>query len=169
MNDIVVPSQMHHLFAADAVARNPGARVYASPGVRRKQPELRVDEELGDEVPAALADSFAMMPIAGAGRCDERVFFHPATRTLLAVDLAFNLRGATGFTRFAMWLNDANDKLCMTRLGKAQYLDDPRAAAASVDRICQAWDFDRLVVAHGEVYDGGARQALHDAYAFGRA
>jgi hypothetical protein len=109
-----------------------------------------------------------MKPLGGAARVDERLFFHRASRTLLGVDVAFNVRGATGFFRFAMWLNDANDKLCMTRLGKSQYLDDHAAAARSVDAACAAWDFDRLVVAHGEVYESGAREALHAAYAFGR-
>ncbi|MEK7269774.1 MAG: hypothetical protein AAB215_02400 [Planctomycetota bacterium] len=169
VTDVVIPNQLHNLFTENAAAAFPSAKVYAVASIRRKRPALRIDEELGDRVPAALADTFDMLPLDGARVVDERVFFHPPSKTALGVDVAFNIRNATGFFRFAMWLNDANDKLCMTRLGKAQYLDDHAAAARSVDRICDAWDFDRLVVSHGEVYEGGAREALREAYGFGRA
>ncbi|MBM4393712.1 MAG: hypothetical protein FJ090_21510 [Deltaproteobacteria bacterium] len=168
VSDVVVPNQLHNLFCVAAAAAFPEAKVYAVPTIRAKQPRLRIDEELGATVPGGLADTFEMLPLEGARRVDERLLFHASTRTLVGVDVAFNIRNATGLLRFAMWLNDGNDKLCMTRLGKSQYLDDHRAAARSVDRACDAFDFDRLVVSHGEVYEGGAREALREAYAFGR-
>ncbi len=168
VSDIVVPNQLHNLFCVAAAEAFPEAKVYAVPTVRSKQPRLRVDEALGDAAPSGLADTFEMHVLDGARRVDERLLFHAATRTLIGVDVAFNIRNATGLFRFAMWINDANDKLCMTRLGKSQYLDDHRAAARSVDRACDAFDFDRLIISHGEVYDQGAREALREAYAFGR-
>ncbi len=169
VSDIVVPNRLHNLFCVAASEALPAAKVYAVQSVRTAQPRLRVDEEIGESAPRGLADTFALQPLDGARRVDERLLFHAPTRTLIGVDVAFNIRNATGFFRFAMWLNDANDKLCMTRLGKSQYLDDHRAAARSVDRACAAFDFDRLIVSHGEVYEGGARAALREAYAFGRA
>lgn len=165
---IVVANQLHHLFAAQAVAAFPQAQVFAAPGAKAKQPALANATALDSAVPSALAADFDMLKLEGAKGMDERVFFHHASSTLIGVDLAFNIQRATGFFRFAMWLNDANDKLCMTRLGKSQFLSDHRAAAASVDAMCDAWPFQRLIIAHGDVVETGANPALRAAYAFGR-
>jgi glyoxylase-like metal-dependent hydrolase (beta-lactamase superfamily II) len=42
---------------------------------------------------------------------------------------------------------------------------DRRQARESLERIL-AWDFDRIVVAHGDVLERGGRQALRDGYAW---
>jgi hypothetical protein len=40
-----------------------------------------------------------------------------------------------------------------------------RAARASVDRLL-AWDFDRVVVSHGDVLEKGGRRAIEQAFSF---
>ena len=45
-----------------------------------------------------------------------------------------------------------------SKLFKAMIKDRP-AFAASLDRVL-AWDFDRIVVAHGDVLDLGGRQVV---------
>jgi hypothetical protein len=159
---------MHDLYFGAAAAAFPEAKSIATAGTKAAKPTARVSEVLGGQLPTSLAGDFEMMLFEGAPKLDEHFLFHAASRTLLAVDAAFNIRGATGFLRFAMWINDANDKFCMTRLGRSQYLSDHRACAASIDRACDAWDFDRVVISHGEVLDTGGRAALREAYAFGR-
>ena len=42
---------------------------------------------------------------------------------------------------------------------------DRRAARESLERIL-AWDFDRVVVAHGDVLESGGREALREGYAW---
>ena len=42
---------------------------------------------------------------------------------------------------------------------------DGQAARRSVDRLL-GWDFDRVVVAHGEVLESGGREALRQGYAW---
>ena len=44
---------------------------------------------------------------------------------------------------------------------------DRGAARASFDRIL-AWDFDRVVVTHGEVLEHGGRAALREAWSWCR-
>lgn len=168
VSHVVAANRMHDLFYGAATAEFPQACGLAPRSVREAKPNVRVDEALGDRVPASLAQDFELMQLQGAPKLDEHLLFHAATRTLLAVDVAFNIRNATGFTRFAMWLNDGNDKFGMTRLGKAQYLSDYAACAASVDRACDAWDIGRIVVGHGEVLESGGREALRRAFDFGR-
>lgn len=169
VSHVLTANRMHDLYFGAAAAAFPQAKAVAVAGVRASKPNARVDEVLGEQLPPSLADDFEMQVFDGAPKLDEHVLFHPGSRTLLAVDLAFNIRNATGFTRFAMWINDANDKFCMTRLGKSQYLSDHGACAKSIDRMCDAWDIDRIVISHGEVLGGSGRQILRDAYAFGRS
>lgn len=166
VSTIVVPNRMHHLFAIAATQAFPEARVIAVAGIAGKQPGLRVDETLGEQVPASLAGVAEMIKLEGCPKLEEHVLFFPRSRTVLAVDLAFNLHGLTGFNRFAMWLNGANDRFCMTRLGKSEYIQDARAAGRSVSRMIEAWDVEAVVVSHGDVLPAGGREAMREAWAF---
>ncbi len=168
VSHVIAPNRMHNLYYASACAAFPDASHLAVPGFSPKQPGARLDGILTETLPASLAGDLEAIPLLGAAKLNELLLFHPSTATLLAVDVAFNIRNATGFLHFAMWLNGANDRFCMTRLGKSQYLDDHAASAKSVDRACDAWPIERVVVAHGEVLETGGRLALRDAYAFGR-
>jgi hypothetical protein len=42
---------------------------------------------------------------------------------------------------------------------------DHRAARQSLERIL-GWDFDRIVVAHGDVLSSGGRETLREGYAW---
>ena len=163
---IVAPNAMHHLFLPDAVRAFPQSRVAAVRAVREKHPGLVVHELLDGGLPAALSGVVDSMRLDGAPKLDEHVLWHAPSRTLVAVDLAFNLHGATGFTRFAMWINGANDRFCVTRLARSQFIDDARAAGASVRRMLDAWPVERVVVAHGDVLETGGSDALREAWAF---
>ena len=166
VSTIVVPNLLHHLHVGSAEAAFPEARVLAVPGIEAKQPTLRVHETFGPTPPASFAGVAKVLRLDGCPKLEEHVIFLPASGPLLAVDLAFSLRGMTGFTRFAMWLNDANDRFGMTRMGKSQYVQDAAAAGRSVARMVDAWDIERVVVAHGEVLETGGREAVRAAWAF---
>lgn len=163
---LIFPNLLHTGFAARAAAAFPEARVFAAPGVATKVPGLRVDDFLGQSVPSVFAGVAEMLVWEGCPLVDERIFFLPATRTLLAVDLNFNLHGLTGLTRFAMWLNNANDRYCVTRLARSQYIKDAAAAGRSIRVMADAWDIDRIVVSHGEIVVSGGRSLLREAWAF---
>lgn len=163
---LLAPNLMHRLFLPRAAAAFPDARVIVSPGIVAKQPGLRVDEVLGSEVPQALADVAEMMVLDGAAKMQEREFYLPASRTLLSVDIALNFRGLTGLTRLVMRLNKADECFTVTRLAKNYFIDDHAAAGRSVARMLDAWDFDRVIVSHGEVLETGGRSAMHAAWSF---
>ncbi len=163
---ILAPNLMHHLFLPRVVAAFPDARVLASPGVAAKQPSVRVDEVLADATPRGLAGVADMLVLDGSPRLAERVFFVPASQTLIAVDLAFHLHDMTGLTRLAMWINGANDRFAVTRLARTQFIADHAAAGRSVARMLDAWDIRTIVVSHGDVLETGGRAALRAAWAF---
>lgn len=166
VSHLLAPNLMHHLSLARIAAAFPEARLIASPGLAKKEPTVRIDETLSDKVPSSLSGALEMAVLDGAPALEERVFFHAPTRTAIGVDLAFNLHGMTGLTRFAMWINNANERFCVTRLARSQFIKDAKAAASSVNRMADAWNPERVIVSHGDVLATGGAAALREAWSF---
>jgi hypothetical protein len=163
---IVAPNQLHHLFLADWAAAFPGARLFGAPGVAAKQPGLRFEAELGDVPPPLWAADLDQHLVRGAPSMNEVAFLHRATRTLLLADLAFNVRRSDSlFTRAFMRLNGAWGRFGPSRLMRHVVTRDRDALRASLERIL-AWDFDRVVVTHGDVLESGGREALRAGFAW---
>ena len=93
------------------------------------------------------------------------VFLHRASRTLILCDLAFNFGpGAAAPTRLLMKLLRSYGSFGPSKLDP-WLIRDRDAARQSLERIL-AWDFDRVVVAHGDVLESGGREALREGYAW---
>lgn len=162
---LVAPSLMHYLALKDWAVAYPQARVVAVPGLRRKQPELRIDVELADAPDAGWADVLSQQRMGGMPRVEEFVFLHRPTRTLLLTDLAFNIReSASWLTRTYVKLSGSYGKLGPTLVLKS-LVKDRAALRASLETVL-GWDFDRVVMCHGEVLERGGREALRDGFAW---
>lgn len=164
---VVAPSKVHHFFVGDYVAAYPAARIFGAPGLPEKRRDLMFHGILGDEPPAEWRGDLEQHLFRGAKLMNEVVFFHPATRTLLLTDLAFNVPAhpaAAVRTRLFYWLVGAAGRFGPHRIVRLG-IRDKRAARASVDKILQ-WDFDRVVVTHGQVLETGGHGRLAAAFAF---
>lgn len=162
---VVAPSQVHHLFVGDYIAAYPEARVFAAPGLPAKRKDLAFHAVLDDEAPAEWRGQIEQHLFGGAPRMNEVVFFHPSSRTLILTDLAFNVpAGRTDGARLFYWLSGAAGRFGPHRLVRF-LIRDRKAARQSVDRILE-WDFDRVVVSHGDVLETGGRAAFAAAFAF---
>jgi hypothetical protein len=144
---IVAPNRLHHMYASVAAARWPDAVVHAAPGLREKQPELKIDREL----PAEIDPAFELELIAGAPGISECVMFHRPSSTLACADLVFNVtQPANARTRFALAIMGAGGRtLRMSRFWRLARKDKD-AIRASLDRVL-AWPIARVVPCHGEV------------------
>lgn len=161
----VAPNRVHHLYAGAVAEAYPDARLWIAPGLERKRPDLVHAGVLGDEAPAEWRGQLDQVFFRGRPYENEVVFFHRASRTLLVCDLAFNFGpGAAAPTRWLMRLIRSYGRFGPTRLDPLLIRDRP-AARASLERIL-AWDFDRVVVAHGDVLESGGREALRRGYAW---
>lgn len=161
---VVAPNRFHHLFAGEAVAAYPDAELYGAPGLDRKRADLDFRGVLGDEAPAGWKGQLEQCFIAGFPLINEVVLFHPPSRTLLVCDLAFHLSPEQPLsTRLVLRLGGVRDfgPTYLERL----LARDRAAARRSLERIL-AWDFSRVVVAHGDVLESGGREALRAAYAW---
>ena len=87
---LVSPNALHHLFLAEWTSAYPGARLYASPRLRRKRPDLSFNAELGDAPEPAWAGDIDKVVVHGSFALIEIVFFHRRSRTALFADLIQN-------------------------------------------------------------------------------
>jgi len=161
---IVAPNRFHHLFLEAAAHAFPDASLHAVPSLHPKYPGLAL-QRLGATPDPAWQGVLEQVVVEGAPRIEEVVFFHPASRTLLLVDLCFNMRRAENLrTRIFLGLANAYDRFGPSRLARSLF-KDKAAVRRSVDQIL-AWDFERAVVTHGDIFEAGARDALRDAFAW---
>jgi len=161
----VAPNRVHHLYAGDVATAYPGTRLWIGPGLEKKRPDLRYVAILGDEAPAEWRGQVDQTFFAGRPYENEVVFFHRASRTLVMCDLAFNFGPSAPFsTRIWMSLILSYGRFGPSKLDPL-LIRDRAAARASLERIL-AWDFDRVIVAHGDVLETGGHALLASGYAW---
>lgn len=158
---IVAPSNCHNLFIADAQRAFPAVPTYAIDALLTKRKDLALTPMPED------AWSTDMDHVTIGNRImREVVFLHRASRTVVAVDLVENFRDETAgvdrMMRFwvkllGMWNKPrpAPELRLFTR--------DHAAAREAIETIL-AWDFDRILIAHGEPLVHGAKDALREAW-----
>ncbi len=157
---IAAPNCVHHLFLKGAAARWPRACVFGPRELQRKAKGVSFEPlEAAAEV---LGDDVAVRRIDGVPAVSEHVFFHAASRTLVVSDLVFNVRGPQRLSlRLFLRLFGAWDRFGQSRIWRL-LAKDRAAASQSVHEVLR-WDFDRLVMAHGDIVKSGARPRLEEA------
>ena len=161
----VAPNRVHHLHAGEVAEAYPEARLWVAPGLERKRPDLKFVGVLGDEAPAEWKEEVDQVFFRGRPYENEVVFLHRASGTLIMCDLAFNFGPrAAAPTRLLMRLLRSYGRFGPSKLDPL-LIRDRRAARQSLERIL-AWDFDRVVVAHGDVLESGGRDALRQGYSW---
>lgn len=162
---VVAPNRVHHLYAGDVRKAYPESRLWIAPGLETKRPDLVYEAILTDEAPVEWRGEVDQVFFAGRPYENEVAFCHRASRTLITCDLAFNFGpSAAAVTRFLMRAIRSYGHLGPSKLDPL-LIRDRRAARASLERIL-AWDFGRVVVAHGDVQESGGREILRKGYAW---
>jgi hypothetical protein len=160
----VGPNRFHHLFLAGVASAYPEVELWAAPGLERKRRDLRFEGVLGDEPPPGWAGRLGQCVVRGFPLVNEVVFLHPPSRTLLLTDLAFHFGpGSPRLPRLAVRL--AGGKAFGPTFLERLLARDRAAARASLERVL-AWDFERVIVAHGQVLERGGREAMRAGYAW---
>ena len=158
---VVAPNLFHDLFVKAAAERFPDATVHVAAGLPERLPGLRVDAILDG---SAWPDDLDAVTIGGVPRLTETVLLHKASRTLVVTDLVFNLHAYRGWmTDVVLWAVGARKRLARSRSMRLMTRD--AGAAAESARHILALDFDRLVMAHGDIVHTGGRDALAAALA----
>ncbi len=167
---VVAPNFIHHLYVGPFLDAYPDAQLFMSPRLMGKRADLaaRGGLELGDEVPEGTWEGvLSQAPARGSKVMDEVVFVHHPTRTLLLCDLLECVHAsAPAWVRVVGRLAGIYERPGPPVDMKMSF-SDHAATRAFVDRVL-AWDFDRVVMAHGDVIETGGKDAFAAAYAFAR-
>ncbi len=159
----VAPNRFHHMWIGDWAEAFPDLEIHAAPGLAAKRSDVAFAGTLGDEAPEAWRGRIDQCWVRGAPMLEEVVFLHRDSRTLVLTDLAFNIgdEGAP-LTKVFFRLLGRLGRFGPTALEKVIIRDRP-AARSGLETIL-GWDFDRIVVAHGQVLESGGRDALRLGY-----
>lgn len=162
---VVGPNLWHDECLREFQAEHPAALFHAAPGLAAQKRDVRFGAELSDTPHPDWAGVLEQHLVRGMPKMNEVVFFHPASRSLIIADLAFNL-GPDGPWWFALMMRayGAWNRFGPTPLEK-MLMKDKAAVRASIDRILE-WDFDRVIVGHGRNVETGGKRVFREAYAF---
>jgi len=163
---VLAPNLDHYLFVADYAAAYPEARLYAAPGVASKLPNVRFDVVLEyPQLAPAWSGAVTQHYFRSSSTLQELVLYHPATRTLITADLAFNIQESHGLlSGLLLRLNDSYRTFGPSRVCRS-HIHAPHLARADLDDIL-ALRAERIVLSHGEILHARAADALQRAYAW---
>ena len=160
---VVAPNRYHHLYVGDYVDAYPGAQILAAPGLAEKRRDLKFHAVLGNRAPELWAGQIdqIVFPLA---MVNEAVFYHRASRTLLVSDLVFNMQHTDSWGTWLLFRADgAYGKLAFSRVFRLLTRD--KAAAREVAEKILTWDFERVILAHGDIVERDGRAELQQALA----
>lgn len=162
---VVAPNRFHHLYVRDFAEQFPNVPTFAAPGLQEKRPDLRFRNVLSDTPDPLWEGQIDQVVFRAMPLLNEVVFCHRATRTLLLTDLAFNVHNtASRLTRLLLQLDGAFGKFGVGHLEK-RFIRDRSVARRCIDQVL-AWDFDRIILAHGKVVETGGKEMLREAFAW---
>ncbi|MEO8700196.1 MAG: hypothetical protein ABI867_09135 [Kofleriaceae bacterium] len=161
LTSVCAPSLLHHKFVQPVLERLQPRDLWGPPGYGDKLPEFERAKLFGrDEWPYYDVLDFAV--VYGAPARNEVVFFHKSSRTLYTADLVFNISEPKGFlTPLTFRAMGIHKRFAVARMWK-RWVEDKVAFRASIDRIFE-WDFDRIVMAHGDIVPTNGRARLEAA------
>lgn len=161
---LIAPNAYHWLYLRAAKERYAGARVFGPKALRKKLGDFAF-EPLPESGRIDGLDEIEIQQIRGAPAMDEHVVHHARTRSLVVSDLLFNVRECDSFAiRLVMRMMGTWQKTAMSNMWR--FLVKDRAAAGESARRALAWEFDRVVVGHGDVIEEGARERSRSALAW---
>lgn len=161
---VVMPNAFHHVYAKPWIEAYPDATTHGAQELRNKRKDLRIDETLGAEPHPDWEGTLEPIPIAGC-MLEETVFLHPASRTLITVDLIESFVDGVDHLPTRLYLKAAgiHGKTGFARPLRMLYRDKA-AARRDIEGIV-ARDFDRVILSHGSVVESDGPRRVREAYA----
>jgi hypothetical protein len=163
---IIAPSNLHWLHVRSCQQAFPAARTYVCSGVQKRAKGLSCDFVLGDEAPALWADELSQVALQGTRIMRETAFIHHASRTLILVDLVENFTSDTKGTNLLLRIVFRALGMWNRPVPAPEYRfawGDKARVRECMNRIL-AWDWDRVILSHGDVITRDARQIVARAW-----
>lgn len=155
---IVAPNLFHHLYVLDALKLFPEAELYIADGLEKKRKDLKNYKYLS-QCPKQWQQDIELVPYEGVPLLSEYLFFHKKSRTLITVDVVFNMESARNwFTRMILKVDGIYKKFSQGRLTELM-TRDRAARSASMKKIMDL-DFDKIIMAHGSPVTQSAKAKM---------
>tara|TARA_S200000501_G_C20703372_1_gene690606 strand:+ start:178 stop:804 length:627 start_codon:yes stop_codon:yes gene_type:complete len=137
-------NNLHNMFFMDWVETYPQAEAWVTPGIPEKLPNLDNYSVLKENI---WTDDFDATSMKEVPKFDETVFYHYASKSLIVTDLV---------------QNDAKRGTYLAPpLLKEGTIQDQKAFKDFITHI-KTWDFNRIVVTHGDIVEVQAKQKFRN-------
>lgn len=157
---VLAPNKLHHLYVGRWIEA--GIEAWAAPGLPEKRRDLRFSGVIESAGGSPFGEEVRVMPLSSFPLSNEVVVLHRPSRTLVLTDLLFNFpESAPWATRFAMRCAGAHPGC---RASLLEQVGMRRSVARREMGEILGWDFDRIVLAHGDIVESGGRDAMRRAY-----
>ena len=161
---ILAPNSFHHSYVPDHARAFPRAQVLLAPGLAQRIPSLPPGVTLSDTPPEQWRgeiDQFVARPDLGVS---EVTFLHRPTKTVILTDFSMNLVRAHTRRQAVYWrVAGYQGSFGPSRTVRMAFFRDHRVAASYARRVLE-WDFDRIVMCHGDIVDRDARGLFRAAF-----
>ncbi|HEY9887549.1 MAG TPA: DUF4336 domain-containing protein [Candidatus Obscuribacterales bacterium] len=166
---LIAPNRFHHVHLQAAQALYPHAKVWGAPGLEHKRPDLHFDRLLHQA--GHFEGTLSYLPVAGFGAllptgihlAHETVFCHQPSGTLILTDLAYNFDDSFPWvTQLAARVLGSYQTLRPSRSEKWGTWD--KATVEAAIRQVLAWEFDRVIPAHGTIVETHGKRQLRAGY-----
>ena len=172
---VVAPSRAHHLFVTDYTKAWPAAKLYGPPGLvgdiadfrarlgaRR---DLKLDAVLGDEPATRVGWRDRSASVQGRAAIERGRVLSPREPFRDFHGPGFQRTGRISRKRRIFYtVVGARGRFGPHRLVR-QTIRDRKAARESVAKILE-WDFDRVIVTHGDVLESGGKAKFAAAFSY---
>jgi hypothetical protein len=161
---VIAPNSFHHLFASEYASAFPESRFYLAPGLPTRLPSCPSGTILTETVRADWFPELEFLVFGPVGPFSEVTFLHRPTSTLVLTDLAFNMRAIEGLVQRMAWRAcGVPSGFGPSRTVRLTLLADRQTARAHLEKILR-WDFDRIIVAHGDQVERNGRETFARAF-----
>lgn len=168
---LIAPNLYHHLFLSDFKAIYPKAKILAPPGLELKRPDIPIDRKLEEkgqigtdrEVEYLLFAGLKFFDLKGFSILNEIVFLHRESHTLILTDTAYHFDATFPFTsQLVFRVLGGYKQLKPSWLEKIATTEKQKVKQA-IEQIL-AWDFNRVIMAHGSIIETEAKEKLKQGY-----
>ncbi|HSI63919.1 MAG TPA: hypothetical protein VLE43_12400 [Candidatus Saccharimonadia bacterium] len=155
---LVEAASIHDTFTMQGRAVFPEADMYVPPGFPATGGG--VAPKPLTQPPSEWQGQLEVLPLAGMPKGNEHVFLHVPSRTLIVADLVFNVPvTSSAWVRFLLRAaSGLKGGPGVSRLLLAE-VKDREVFKQSLQQMMQ-WDFDRVIVGHGEIIEIGGKEIL---------
>jgi len=165
---IIAPGTYHHLHVLAFQSHYPNAETFICPGLEKKRDDLHFDWILGNQPDHRWQTELDQHFVQGTIFMAEVVFLHKTSKTLILVDLLENIGDD--------YTHDASMLLKFWWKNVFHMWNNPKAAPeyqlgwGNKKRVKEglktilSWDFDRIIIAHGNLIETDAKSILTKAW-----